>query len=86
MASEKSFTTPIQTRSALLAKWLKVSTEWLRYGEGDKHPPKGVQAKEPDPARYEDRLVALPDDFSRLSPRHKQMICDLVEALLATKK
>jgi hypothetical protein len=31
-------------------------------------------------------MIALPDDFARLSPRHKEMICKIVEALLERRK
>jgi transcriptional regulator with XRE-family HTH domain len=78
---------PTQEKIRTLGKWLKVSSEWLRYGDGERQPSeRAMRAAEPDEARYADRLIALPDEFARLSPRHKEMVCEIVRALLKTKR
>lgn len=77
---------PQQEKIRTLGKWLKVSSEWLRYGEGDKHMPHKVnQAAEPDTNRYAEYAVTLPEEFARLSLRHKEMVCEIIRALLKAK-
>ncbi len=77
---------PQQDKIRTLGKWLKVSSEWLRYGDGDKQPPsKANRATEPDEDRYAEYAVTLPEEFARLSLRHKEMVCEIIRALLKTK-
>ena len=78
---------PKQDKIRTLGKWLKVSSEWLRYGEGDKRQPENADhLSDADIARNADRVATLPDEFARLSPRHKEMVCEIVQALLGLKK
>jgi len=77
---------PQQDKIRTLSKWLKVSSEWLRYGDGDKRTaPKANQVEEPDEDRYAEHAVTLPEEFARLSLRHKEMVCEIIRALLKTK-
>lgn len=43
--------------------------------------------REEDRSAYgEDAVATLPDDFQRLTPRHKFMVCEIVHALLRAEK
>jgi transcriptional regulator with XRE-family HTH domain len=72
---------PSQEKLRILAIWLKVSAEWLRFGE------EALQVaelpKEYQGVRY--NLQDLPDKFAKLSPRQKQAVYDVVEAMLEEK-
>ena len=72
---------PSQEKLRVLAIWLKVSAEWLRFGE------EGLQVaelpKEYQGVRY--NLQDLPDKFAKLSLRQKQAVYDVVEAMLEEK-
>ena len=76
---------PAGDKIRTLAKWLKVSPHWLHYGEGEKST--GVLKAEEKRSVYgEDAVVTLPEDFQRLTPRHKVMVCEIVRALLRAEK
>lgn len=76
---------PAGDKIRVLAKWLKASPHWLHYGENEKSA--GVLKIEEDRNVYgEDALATLPDDFQRLTPRHKMVICEIVHALLRAEK
>lgn len=72
---------PSQEKLRVLAVWLKVSAEWLRFGE------EGLQVaelpKEYQGVRY--NLQDLPNKFAQLSLRQKQAVYDVVEAMLEEK-
>ncbi len=76
---------PAADKIRILAKWLKASPQWLHYGDHEKAP---AISKVPEPRGEdaEDALVSLPDDFQRLTPKHKMMVCEIVRALLRTQK
>jgi len=68
-----------------LAKWLKASPHWLHYGENEKNT--GVLKVEEERSIYgEEAVITLPEDFQRLTPRHKTMVCEIVHALLRAEK
>lgn len=68
-----------------LAKWLKASPHWLHYGESEKNT--GVLKVEEERASYGPETIAtLPDDYQRLSLKHKIMVNEIVHALLRAEK
>ncbi len=76
---------PAGDKIRTLAKWLKASPHWLHYGEGEKNT--GVFKVEEERSVYgEDAVATLPEDFQRLTPRHKVMVCEIVRALLRAEK
>lgn len=76
---------PAGDKIRLLAKWLKASPHWLHYGENEKSAM--VLKVEEERGTYgEDALTTLPEDFQRLAPRHKLMVCEIVRALLRAEK
>jgi hypothetical protein len=76
---------PAGDKIRTLAKWLKASPHWLHYGEGEKTT--GVlKAEEERGAYLEDAVATLPEDFQRLTPKHKFMVCEIVRALLRAEK
>ena len=76
---------PAGDKIRALAKWLKASPHWLHYGENEKS---AVTLKiEGERNTYgEDAAITLPEDFQRLAPRHKAMVCEIVHALLRAEK
>lgn len=77
---------PAGDKIRILAKWLKASPHWLHYAEGEKTA--GVALKvEEDRALYgESPDSTLPEDFQRLTPKQKALVCEIVRALLRTEK
>jgi transcriptional regulator with XRE-family HTH domain len=71
---------PTQARLAVLAAWLGVSAEWLRYG--------AVSASEPhhvkEHANSEDLLLLA--DISTLSKADKSIVSALVESLMDKRR
>lgn len=66
---------PTQDKLRILANWLGVTAEWLRYGGEQKHgddPPKATDAGD-CPERFESADIKLLSDLSRLD-KHYQMI------------
>ena len=76
---------PAGDKIRTLAKWLKASPHWLHYGENEKNAV-ALKAEEERNAYGEDALVTLPEDFQLLAPRHKTMVCEIVNALLRAEK
>lgn len=76
---------PSSDKIRALAKWLKVSPHWLHYGEDEKTA--GAPKIEEERSHYgENAIATLPEDFLRLSPQHKTMVCEIVHALLRLEK
>jgi len=76
---------PAGDKIRTLAKWLKASPHWLHYGENEKST--GVLKVEEERSIYgEDAATTLPEDFQRLTPKHKTMVCEIVHALLRAEK
>jgi len=76
---------PSSDKIRALAKWLKVSPHWLHYGEDEKKA--GTLKVEEEQSHYGEVAIAtLPEDFQRLTPQHKTMVCEIVHALLRLEK
>lgn len=76
---------PTADKIRALAKWLKAAPHWLYYGENKKSA--GMQKLEEERNTYgQDALSTLPEDFQRLAPKHKVMVCEIVRALLRAEK
>lgn len=76
---------PAGDKIRALAKWLKVSPHWLHYGESEKNTV--VYKVEEERGTYgEESIATLPEDFQRLTPKHKAMVCEIVHALLRAEK
>lgn len=71
---------PAEDKIRILAKWLKASPHWLHYGESEKNA--GVLKVEEEMGVYGDETIAtLLEDFQRLAPEQKIMVCEIVHAL-----
>lgn len=68
---------PTQERLSVLAGWLNVSAQWLRFGEGSMET--GTAAN--DPARLPLREVVLLNEFRLLDERSQEVIRDMVASL-----
>ena len=64
---------PAQDKLRVLADWLGVSAEWLRFGAGNA----AFSVKEPD-AEFDYQLMR---DIAALNQAHQQVIRDLVKSL-----
>lgn len=71
---------PSQEKLQILAAWLEVSSQWLRYGNDPAAGSVENQRREYEGVRY--NLTDLPDKLARISPRQKQAVYDVVEAML----
>ena len=71
---------PSQDKLQLLAAWLNVSSQWLRFGD--------ITQEIVNPENIHSNIqlaqVDLPEKFAQLSPRQKQIVYDLISALLYT--
>ncbi|MDX8399739.1 MAG: hypothetical protein R8K20_05775 [Gallionellaceae bacterium] len=76
---------PVVDKVRTLAKWLKASPHWLHYGE-DQISSAILKAEEDCISCEQDAIASLPEDFQRLSPRHKVMVCEIVRAMLRMDK
>jgi len=74
---------PTQDKLRLLAAWLGVSTEWLRFGD-DKHA--GTHIIESDRAYYNSPDIELISNINLLNAEHKQVVRELVLTLLRLEK
>ena len=74
---------PSQDKLQILAAWLGISSQWLRYGEdADVH---GVEAPKAIYQNIQYNLTDLPDKIAKLSPQQKQIVYDVVDAILGNK-
>lgn len=67
---------PTHDKLVTLARWLKVSPEWLLFGEGE------VRTARQDAATYDTPDGALCRDIQTLSVAHRRIVADLVAGLL----
>ncbi|MGD9941674.1 MAG: hypothetical protein AB7L76_25010 [Burkholderiaceae bacterium] len=81
---------PEQGKLRVLAEWLGVSAQWLRFGPTvEQTPDRSAQrgrliAREPDPENYAapGRAESLASEIARLPPRAQRTVEDLVRLLL----
>lgn len=76
---------PSQDKVRVLAEWLNVSAQWLRFGEGDPAAMQRGRALSQEAAHYAIEDDALSRDFGRLSEHHKKIVLEIVRALLAAE-
>lgn len=76
---------PSQEKILVLAGWLNVSPQWLRFGEGERAG--AVQTLNQMVRRYDIAMSveALSRNFSRLNEYHKQMVVEIIHALLKSE-
>lgn len=65
---------PAQEKLLLLASWLRVPVQWLRFGEGEVQPALSARAQR--------RLDKLVSDFSTLTERDKVLVERLIAEML----
>lgn len=69
---------PSQDKLQILAAWLDISSQWLRFGE---------QNAEPDQASTHKNVQFYMDDLpikiAKLTPKQKQLVYQIVEELLS---
>lgn len=72
---------PSQDKLQILAAWLDVSSQWLRFGETIASPDKNTINKS-----IQLYLENLPKKIAQLTPKQKQLVYDLVNELLTHNK
>ncbi len=70
---------PTQDKLRLLASWLGVSAEWLRFGEGERA---SVLVAESERAHYTSPDIDLISNINLLNAENKQVVRELVLTLL----
>lgn len=76
---------PSQDKIRVLADWLNVSAQWLRFGESDTGAMQRGRALNQEAAYYVVEDEALSRNFGRLSEHHKKIVLEIVRALLAAE-
>lgn len=71
---------PAGDKIRILAKWLKASPHWLHYGESEKNAG-GLKVEEERSVYGDETIATLLEDFQRLTPKQKIMVCEIVRAL-----
>lgn len=71
---------PAADKIRTLAKWLKASPHWLHYGESEKNAG-GLKVEEETGVYSDETIATLLEDFRRLTPKQKIMVCEIVRAL-----
>ena len=71
---------PSQDKLQILAAWLDVSSQWLRFGESNNALTSPVE--ENSTQNIQLYLEDLPKKISQLNPKQKYLIYELVEQLL----
>ena len=72
---------PSQDKLQILAAWLNVSNQWLRFGEDDH----AVSQEQINQQKIQLYLEDVPDKIARLSSQQKFLIYELVEQLLNSR-
>lgn len=69
---------PSQDKLQILAAWLDVSSQWLRFGDATQ------EISHPEMIHTGIQLVQfdLPEKLAQLTPKQKQLVYDLVNALI----
>ena len=71
---------PSQDKLQILAAWLDVSSQWLRFGEANNVVTSSIE--ENGAKNIQLYLEDLPKNISQLNPKQKYLIYELVEQLL----
>lgn len=74
---------PMQDKLRLLAAWIGVSAEWLRFGEGESA---GKYVAQSERALYNSPDIELISNISLLNTEHKQVVREVVLTLLRLEK
>lgn len=74
---------PTQDKLRLLAAWLGVSAEWLRFGEGGNA---GNHVAQSERAHHNSPDIELISSISLLSAEHKQLVREVVLTLLRLER
>ncbi|MEJ1959948.1 MAG: hypothetical protein WDM70_11435 [Nitrosomonadales bacterium] len=74
---------PMQDKLRLLAAWLGVSAEWLRFGEGGSG---GKHAAQSERALYNSPDIELISNINMLNAEHKQVVREVVLTLLRLER
>lgn len=74
---------PAQDKLRLLAAWLGVSAEWLRYGEGGSA---AKHAAKSEHAHYNSPDIELIGNINQLNAEHKQVVREVVLTLLRLER
>lgn len=73
---------PSQDKIRVLALWLDVPAQWLRYGEGERKEDRAHPGTRQDAAPYKADLNWAAKKFDQLNEPHKRMVLEMVHALL----
>lgn len=68
---------PSQEKLQVLAEWLEINAEWLRYGKSELLSSDAVYQGVPYYG-----LTDLPEKIEKLTPRQKRAVYDVVDAML----
>ncbi len=71
---------PSQDKIRVLAQWLGVPPQWLRFGEVERN--EGHFSAKQESATYRTETAALTKKFEALNEPHKKMVLELIHALL----
>lgn len=74
---------PSQDKLVVLARWLKVSPEWLRFGDASNKHPKSKRHTHERPAEYD--ALALVTMIELLSEENRQAVSRIINALLESE-
>ncbi|MEE4249392.1 MAG: helix-turn-helix domain-containing protein [Alcanivoracaceae bacterium] len=71
---------PSQDKLVVLARWLKVSPEWLRFGDASRSPANTPDNAREHPAEYDARTLATMIEL--LSEENREAVSRIISALL----
>lgn len=74
---------PSQDKLVVLARWLKVSPEWLRFGDNANRHPAPKKHTQDQPAEYD--VVTLATMVELLSAENRQVVSRIINALLESE-
>jgi len=73
---------PTQEKLRMIAQWLGVPAEWLRFGGPVDPPESGAGAANGSQARFESADVKLVADLQRLDEHHRQLAREFIRMLV----
>ncbi|MBI2313719.1 MAG: hypothetical protein HYU77_14560 [Betaproteobacteria bacterium] len=77
---------PAQDKVRVLAEWLEVPAQWLRFGEGEEKGGYPGFALQQEAKPYKVDPETLTRNFSRLSEPHRKLVLEIIRALLRGQK